>query len=166
MDDDTLIIEDSRECAVTGWANDVKSHFRVSRDHGDTWSQTRALPGSSTCITGTYQNTVYAHCETLACYYDTGGNGGSEGHYRSTDLVHWEPVRQPLPRLITYGIQPRARACPQGTGRDPLYHWVEEPPLRIGDEVFKLFHVSNRDGREHVLMVSRDDCHTWRPLLR
>lgn len=161
MDDGTLIIEDSGDC-VAG----AVSHYRVSRDHGDTWSERRALPGSSNCITSTYRNTVYAHCNTTSCYYDTGGNGGGGGIYRSTDLVHWEPVRQPVPRRILDGIPTSVRACPRGLGNDPVYHWAEEPPLRIGDEVFKLFHVNNRDGREHVLMVSRDDCHTWRRLLR
>jgi hypothetical protein len=65
-----------------------------------------------------------------------------------------DPVRGPYPPS-----DPPAR--PPSRGQDPVYHWIEEPALRIGEEVFKLFHVSNTDGRERVLLVSRDDCWTW-----
>ena len=40
-----------------------------------------------------------------------------------------------------------------------------EPPVRIGEEVYKIFHLSNRDGRKLELRVSHDDCHTWKPAL-
>ena len=56
-------------------------------------------------------------------------------------------------------------------------------PLPAGDEYFALFHLNYSDGREilprrgilqedppheveHVLMVSRDDCRTWKRVLR
>jgi len=157
MDDGTLVIEDSGDC-VAG----ALGHYRVSRDEGETCSERRALPGSSNCIRGTCRNTLYAECGTTSCYYDTGGNGGGEGYYQSTDLVHWKPLQQPAPNLYPLTSP---RVCPPSRGNDPVYDWVEEPALRVGGEVFRLFHVNDRDGREHVLKVSRDDCRTWRKAL-
>jgi hypothetical protein len=80
--------------------------------------------------------------------------------YRSRDLVHWQPVHVDgwFPPI------PRPRTCPGKRGKDPV--WLDDPTLRIGDEVYKLFHVSNRDARELELRVSHDDCHTWKPALR
>lgn len=151
LDDGTLVVQESGGC-VAG----AHGHYRVSRDRGDTWSGRRPLPGSSNCLAGAVGNTLHAHCNTTSCYYDTGGDGGGEGTYRTTDLVHWEPLRQPPPR--------DPPVCPRGRGRDPVYRWVDEVPLRIGDEVVKLFHVT-RNGREHVLKVSRDDCRSWQQVL-
>jgi hypothetical protein len=37
---------------------------------------------------------------------------------------------------------------------------------RVGNEVFKLFHVPGTRGHQHTLMVSRDDCRTWKPAYR
>lgn len=162
MDDGTLVIAEAGSYCVAG----AEGHYRVSRDRGDTWSERRALPGSSNCITGTDGDTLYAECGTTSCYYDTGGNGGGGGIYRSKDLVHWEPAQQPVPRRMRYGnplYPPTVRACPRSLDVDPVYHWAVEPALRVGEEVFKLFHVRHTHGREHVLMVSRDDCRTWRP---
>jgi hypothetical protein len=164
MADGTVVVEESGGC-VAG----ATGHYRVSPDGGDTWSNRRALPGSSNCLTGTHDDVLYAHCNTTSCYYDTGGNGGGGGVYRTTDLVHWQPTRKPVPRGQLYGnptFPPTARGCPPSLGEDPVYNWVEEPPLRVAHEVFKLFHVRNTQGHEHVLMVSRDDCRTWRPAYR
>jgi hypothetical protein len=43
---------------------------------------------------------------------------------------------------------------------------VGKPPLRVGDDVYKLFHLSDRDGRKLELRVSRDGCRTWKRALR
>lgn len=165
LDDGTLVIEEGGDCA-----SGAQGQYRVSRDRGDTWSDPRALPGSSNCITGTHDNTLYAECGTTSCYYDTGGNGGGNNIYFTTDLVHWEPAQQPVPRGMVYGdlaLLPRTeRTCPVGLGLDPVYRWVEKPAHRVGEEIFKLFHVRGTHGHEHVLKVSRDDCRTWRPAYR
>lgn len=54
--------------------------------------------------------------------------------YRSTDLVHWEPVEVhgSFPPPLDQDLP---AACSR---RDPGYKWVSEPPLRVGDEVFRL----------------------------
>jgi hypothetical protein len=169
LDDGTLVIEEASGLPGTSTTSDgcvegAVGHYRISRDHGDTWSERRALPGSSNCIIGTRRNTVYAQCGTIGCYEDTGGGYGSEGTYQSTDLVHWEALQHEVPYDVRF--HDRGGACPPSRGQDPVYNWVEEPPLQIGEEIFKLFHVRNTHGREHVLMVSRDDCRTWKRVLR
>lgn len=149
--DGTLVVEEAGGC-VAG----ARGHYRVSRDHGETWSGRRALPGSSNCLAGAVGGTLHAHCNTTGCYYDTGGDGGGEGTYASTDLRHWEPLLEPP--------SPDPPACPRGRGRDGVYRWVDEAPVRVGNEVAKLFHLT-RNGREHVLKVSRDECRTWQRVL-
>ena len=142
LEDGTLVIvEVTRpdDCGTSG-------HYRISRDHGDTWSKRRVAPGEATCIDGPTGNTLYA--------------SGDLGQFRSTDLVHWEPV------VVDGAFPPRPhRDLPASCWRrDPGYKWVSEPPLRVGDEVYRLFHVPDRDrwnGVTHVLKVSRNDCRTW-----
>lgn len=164
LEDGSLVIEEAGGCEAS-----ATGHYRVSRDHGNTWSERRALPGSSSCISGTRDNVLYAECSTTACYYDTGGNGSGEGTYRTTDLANWKPNREPVPHHVRYGnpvFAPIGGRCPAGLGDDPVYHWVEEPVHRVGDRFFKLFHVPGSRGHEHTLMVSRDDCRTWKPAYR
>lgn len=147
LDDGTLIIVEEThpdDCGTSG-------HYRISRDHGDTWSKRRVTPGKATCINGPTGNTLYA--------------SGDLGQFRSTDLVHWKPI------VVDGSFPPRPRRdLPASCWRDdPGYEWLSEPPLRVGGEVYRLFHVPDRDrwnGVTHLLKVSRDDCRTWQKALR
>ena len=152
LDDGTLIMPEVN--TQTDRCN-PSSHYRISRDHGDTWSERRALPGTSTCIYGPVGNIVYAS-----------GDLPEHDKYRSTDLVNWEPIQVDVEAAFP---PPENLGLPAVCSRrDPVYQWVSHPPLRVGDEVFRLFHVAARDswnGVTHVLKVSHDDCRTWQNAL-
>jgi hypothetical protein len=153
---------------ISGEATDDQclGGYRISRDHGDTWSERRTLP-RSTCLTASDRNTAFACDEGQDCY-------GGQGVYRSTDLVHWKPARG-----LSEGWSSMEPVCSGwDASRRPFIEW----PVRAGDEFFSLVHLNYRDGREirprrgllqtgrheveHLLVVSRDDCHTWQRVRR
>jgi hypothetical protein len=141
LEDDLLNIDS--DCDRT------TNHYWVSRDHGDTWSRRRDLP-PGTCIYGSVANVPYT-----ADVYET-------QWWRSRDLVHWEHATSPYDER---SAQVHA-ACPASLGKDPVTRRYDEPPVRIGDDVYKLFLLSRRDGRELELKVSHDRCRTWQRVLR
>jgi hypothetical protein len=150
LEDGTLVVS---EVTIDDHDDYCPDPYRVSRDHGDTWSGRREAP-TGACIQGFVGNTL--------CASDV--YAGRE--FRSTDLVHWEPVHgKPC-----FAEQPTAQDLPAACSRqDPAYQWVSDPPLAVGEEVFRLFHVDDRDPWRnrvmHVLKVSRDDCRTWQKAL-
>lgn len=129
--------------------DNATNHYWVSRDDGDTWSGRRDYP-AGTCIVGSTDNTAYA------------ADAEETQWWRSTDLVHWEHA----PSSPSFELARQAyAACPGLLVEDPVTR-DDEPPVRVGDEVYRLFPVSNRDDRRLELRVSHDDCHTWEPALR
>jgi len=138
--DDALLNIDS-DCDTT------TNHYWVSRDHGDTWSEGRDFP-ANTCIYSSLASTAYT------------ADANETQWWRSTDLMHWEQA--PTSPHVERGRV--NAACPESLGTDPADDRLDEPPLRIGNEVYKIFHLSNRSD-ELELKVSRDNCRTWEPAL-
>ena len=140
--EDALLNIDS-DCDAT------TNHYWVSRDDGDTWGERQDFP-AGTCIYERIDNTAYT------------ADADETQWWLSTDLVQWELA-------LTSPYDEHARqafaACPGSLGKDRFSTWLYEPPVRIGDEVYKIVHLSNRDGRKLELRVSHDDCHTWKPVL-
>ena len=135
--DDALLAVDS-DCDTT------PNHYRVSRDHGDTWSGSRDFP-AHTCIYGSAGRAAYA-----ADAYET-------QWWRSRDLVHWEHA----PSSPYDVLARRYRAACPGSGRDRLRDLADGPPVRIGDDVYRLARLRSGDARVLELRVSHDDCRTW-----
>jgi len=125
------------------------NHYWISRDHGDTWSETHDFP-AGTCIYGSAGNTLYT-----ADVHET-------QWWRSTDLVHWEhapttPSEESSTRVYA--------ACPGTLGRPRDLSRYHVAPVRIGDEVYGLFRTGKSSDLELRLRVSHDDCRTWKPVL-
>lgn len=139
--DDVLLTIDS-DCDIT------TNHYWVSRDRGDTWSGRRDFP-AGTCVYSSLGNTAY----TADAY--------EAQWWRSSDLVHWE--RAPISPHVERG---RANAaCPGPLDTDPSDEGLDEPPVRIGDEVYRIFDLTN-GSQAPELRVSHDSCRTWEPVLR
>jgi hypothetical protein len=126
------------------------NHYWVSRDDGDSWSVRRAFP-EGTCLVRPAGNVVFTA-------------GAEETRWwRSKDLVHWD--RASTTRYDDEVSRRAYSACPSSLGREPGHRGGDEHPVRIGAEVFKLFHLSNTDSRKLELRVSHDDCRTWKRVL-
>lgn len=168
-----LALENGTMISAEATGLECSDHYRVSTDQGDTWSERRALP-DSTCLSNAIDDTAYACNEDRYCY-------GGDGVYESTDLEHWE-----LARGLSEGWT-GSPTCPRWSAdREPFIEGNFPPiagPLPAGDAYFALFHLNYSDGREilprrgilqedppheveHVLMVSRDGCRTWKRVLR
>jgi hypothetical protein len=155
LDDGKLVIVEAGSECDSG----AGSRYRVSLDHGDSWSERRSFADG--CIEGPAGNALY-------------GADSGIGQFRSTDLVHWEPVHVDgaFPPVVD-------RPCSHWREGRP---WSIERPVRVGDDAFSLLHLNYRDGQEirprlgmaqngphdvkHVLIVSHDDCATWQRVLR
>lgn len=140
-----LVLEDVL-LSIESDCDTTPNHYWVSPDHGDTWSGRRDFP-ADTCIYSSLGNTAYA------------ADANESQWWRSTGLVRWKQA--PTSPHVERG---RADAdCPGSLGTDPSDERLDEPPPRIGDDVYKIFHQSDRSLE---LRVSRDSCRTWEPVLR
>jgi hypothetical protein len=149
-DSGSLLALDDALLNIDSDCDNAINHYWISRDDGDTWSERKRFP-TATCVYGSTDNAAYT------------ADASETQWWRSTDLLHWE--RAPTSPFDVLSRRANA-ACPTSLGRDLRTDWYDEPPLRIGDDVYKLFHVSDRDGRELELRVSHDDCRTWNGVLR
>ena len=138
--EDALLATDS-DCDTT------PNHYRVSRDHGDTWGRRRDFP-AHTCIYGSVGRTAYT-----ADAYET-------QWWRSSDLVHWEHA--PTSPYDVLARRYRAACRSSGNGRVR----ADGPAVRIGSDVYRLARLRSRDARVLELRVSHDNCRTWQGALR
>ena len=182
LDDGTLVatVDDfpTTVAADTGESMPGKpGHYRVSRDAGSTWSESRNNPGAAGEVVqwdafpgGSVEGeTVYAQCLILDPV-DGEPSSQCERYWSSDDLVHWTKVPRP--------DGPDA-ACPTFDARDRVDY---ESIAHVGSRTYALAHVPYVDGHvatwaelphldmphdvRHVLVFSTDGCRTWSPLLQ
>lgn len=142
-----LLVLDDVLLNIASDCDTVTNHYWVSQDAGDTWSARRDFP-ANTCIYRPLGNTVYT------------ADAAETQWWRSTDLATWEqaPASEHDERAKADA------ACPGLLGRDPSDERLDESPVRVGDEVYKIFHLSSR-SHDLELRVSHDRCRTWQPVL-